>query len=77
MLFEQGLCMDGSVHKCLKNPQKRCMGRFLHRCWERKADVTCAEREELLQHPGWDLLAQVELSAGSGRKAVAAKGATR
>lgn len=69
--------MDGSVHKCLKNSQEQCMGRFLHRCWGRKADVTRAEREELLQHSGWDLLAQAELSAGSRRKAVAAEGATR
>lgn len=69
--------MDGSVHKCLKNSQEQCMGRFLHRCWGRKADVTRAEREELLQHSGWDLLAQAELSAGSGRKAVVAEGATR
>lgn len=69
--------MDGTVHKCLKNSQEQCMGRFLHRCWGRKADVTRAEREELLQHSGWDLLAQAELSAGSGRKAVVAEGATR
>lgn len=49
----------------------------MHRCWERKADVTSDEREELLQHPGWDLLAQVELSVGGGRKAAVAEGTAR